>query len=86
MFQTKVVERVREREREVYLGTPIIILFYFPINYTVIDSLYSLLDVRTQAEMVTVTDVLEEFGYCKKEFIRNLHNADRHQNLEPENT
>jgi len=50
-----------------------------------IDLLHSLLDVRSQAEMVTVTDVLEEFGLCKKEFIRNLHNADRHQNLEPEN-
>ena len=66
MFQTKVVEGERERGgweggREVCLGTPIIILLYFPTNHTVIDSLYSLLDVRSQAEMVTVTDVLKEF-------------------------
>ena len=74
MFQTKVVERKKEREREVYLGTLIIILLYFPITHTVIDSLYSLLDVRSQAEMVTVTDVLEEFGLCKKESIGDHNN------------
>ena len=75
MFKTKVVEREGEKERdrerererkEVYLRTLIIILLYFPRNHTVIDSLYSLLDVRPQAEMVKVTDVLEEFGLCRR--------------------